>query len=101
MPKLIDALSKHPAVAMAAAVGSPDAYAGEVPVAYVQPKPGMAVSDQEVIDPPRPTFSSGSDPQAREDHAVAAGDQDRQDLQSRPFSRNARSRPLFAVRRKT
>jgi fatty-acyl-CoA synthase len=41
-PKLIeDALSKHPAVAMAAAVGSPDAYAGEVPVAYVQPKPGV------------------------------------------------------------
>ena len=50
-PKLIeDALSKHPAVAMAAAVGSPDAYAGEVPVAYVQPKPGVAVSDQELMD---------------------------------------------------
>jgi YD repeat-containing protein len=48
-PKLIeDALSKHPAVAMAAAVGSPDAYAGEVPVAYVQPKPGVTVTDQEL-----------------------------------------------------
>ena len=49
-PKLIeDALSKHPAVAMAAAVGSPDAYAGEVPVAYVQAKPGVSVNDQELM----------------------------------------------------
>jgi fatty-acyl-CoA synthase len=50
-PRLIeDALSKHPAVALAAAVGSPDAYAGEVPVVYVQPKPGVSVSDQELMD---------------------------------------------------
>jgi len=50
-PKLIeDALSKHPAVAMAAAVGSPDAYAGEVPVAYVQAKPGVSINDQELIN---------------------------------------------------
>ncbi|UVO31371.1 acyl-CoA synthetase [Bradyrhizobium arachidis] len=50
-PKLIeDALHKHPAVAMAAAVGSPDVYAGEVPVAYVQPKPGIAVSDHELMN---------------------------------------------------
>jgi len=50
-PKLIeDALSKHPAVALAAAVGSPDAYAGEVPVVYIQPKPGLSVSDQELMD---------------------------------------------------
>lgn len=50
-PKLIeDALSKHPSVALAAAVGSPDAYSGEVPVAYVQAKPGVAVSDQELMN---------------------------------------------------
>jgi fatty-acyl-CoA synthase len=50
-PKLIeDALSKHPAVAMAAAVGSPDAHAGEVPVAYVQAKPDAAVSDRELMN---------------------------------------------------
>ncbi|MGX9943198.1 acyl-CoA synthetase [Bradyrhizobium denitrificans] len=50
-PKLIeDALSKHPAVAMAAAVGSPDVYAGEVPVAYVQAKPDAAVSDRELMN---------------------------------------------------
>ena len=50
-PKLIeDVLHRHPAVALAAAVGSPDAYAGEVPVAYVQVKPGVSVSDQELIN---------------------------------------------------
>ena len=50
-PKLIeDALHRHPAVAMAAAVGSPDVHAGEVPVAYVQPKPGAAISERELLD---------------------------------------------------
>jgi fatty-acyl-CoA synthase len=50
-PKLIeDALHKHPAVAVAAAVGSPDAYAGEVPVAYVQTKPGALVTEEELLD---------------------------------------------------
>ena len=32
-------LFRHPAVALAAVVGQPDAYAGELPVAYVQAKP--------------------------------------------------------------
>src|SRR5208337_4511991 len=50
-PKLIeDAFQGHPAVAMAAAIGSPDAYAGEVPVAYVQVKAGAAVTEQELLD---------------------------------------------------
>jgi fatty-acyl-CoA synthase len=50
-PKMIeDALLKHPAVALAAAIGSPDAYAGEVPVAYVQLKSGAAVADQKLLD---------------------------------------------------
>jgi fatty-acyl-CoA synthase len=36
-PKIIEeALADHPAVALAAAVGRPDAHSGEVPVAYVQ-----------------------------------------------------------------
>ncbi len=40
-PKQIEeALQAHPAIAIAAAIGSPDAYAGEVPVAYVQLVPG-------------------------------------------------------------
>ncbi|HZZ24833.1 MAG TPA: acyl-CoA synthetase, partial [Roseiarcus sp.] len=50
-PKVIeDALQTHPAVAMTAAVGSPDAYAGELPVAYVQPKPGFAVTEAELME---------------------------------------------------
>lgn len=40
-PGMIEsALLGHPAVQMAAAVGEPDAYAGELPVAYVSLKPG-------------------------------------------------------------
>lgn len=39
-PKQIEeALQTHPAVALAAAIGSPDAYSGEVPVAFVQLRP--------------------------------------------------------------
>ena len=34
---------QHPAVALAAVVGEPDAYAGELPVAFVQLKPGMPI----------------------------------------------------------
>lgn len=49
-PKLIEeALHAHPAVAMAAAVGRPDAHAGEVPVAYVQLREGRAVTQAELM----------------------------------------------------
>lgn len=44
-----DALAAHPAVAMAAAVGEPDAHAGEIPVAYVQLKPSQIVDDGELL----------------------------------------------------
>jgi fatty-acyl-CoA synthase len=41
-PGLVEeALLTHPAVAMAAVVGEPDAHAGEVPVAFVTLRPGM------------------------------------------------------------
>ncbi len=40
----------HPAVALACVVGAPDAYAGELPVAYVQLKPGASVSADELLD---------------------------------------------------
>jgi fatty-acyl-CoA synthase len=43
-----EALYAHPAVALAAAVGKPDAYAGEVPVAYVTLKPGMSANAEEL-----------------------------------------------------
>jgi len=40
-----DALRLHPAVALAAAVGRPDAYAGELPIAYVQLKGQAAAAE--------------------------------------------------------
>jgi fatty-acyl-CoA synthase len=36
-------------VQLAAAIGRPDAHAGEIPVAYVQLKPGAQVLEQELI----------------------------------------------------
>jgi len=48
-PKQIEeALQAHPAVALAAAIGSPDAYSGEVPVAYVQLRPGQTCNVEEL-----------------------------------------------------
>jgi fatty-acyl-CoA synthase len=43
------ALAVHPAVMYAAAVGEPDRNKGEVPVAYVQLRPGMSVSECELM----------------------------------------------------
>ncbi|UUY08583.1 acyl-CoA synthetase [Pseudomonas sp. J452] len=49
-PQMIEeALHKHPAVALAAAVGKPDEKAGELPVVYVQLKPGQSVSEAELL----------------------------------------------------
>lgn len=49
-PKLIEEpLVRHPAVALAAAVGRPDAHAGEVPVAYVQLEPGAEAGEEELM----------------------------------------------------
>ena len=38
----------HPEVQLVAAVGRPDAYAGELPVAYVQLKPGATATEAEL-----------------------------------------------------
>jgi fatty-acyl-CoA synthase len=43
------ALYRHPAVALAAVVARPDAKWGETPCAFVQLKPGSAVSEEEMI----------------------------------------------------
>jgi fatty-acyl-CoA synthase len=43
-----DVLFQHPAVALAAVVGQPDAYAGELPIGYVQLKPGATVAPGEL-----------------------------------------------------
>jgi fatty-acyl-CoA synthase len=49
-PKVIeDALGAHPAVDLCAAVGAPDAYAGELPVAFATLKPGAHASEAELL----------------------------------------------------
>ena len=45
-----DALLAHETVALAAAIGKPDAYAGEIPIAYVQPRPGAVIDVQALTD---------------------------------------------------
>ncbi len=50
-----EALQSHPAVTIAAAVGKPDAYAGEVPVAYVQLRPGAVATEATLLDHARAT----------------------------------------------
>jgi fatty-acyl-CoA synthase len=42
-------LHRHPAVQLAAAVGRPDVHAGELPVAYVQLRPGVSVTEDELM----------------------------------------------------
>ncbi len=44
-----EALVVHPAVMYAAAIGEPDRDKGEKPVAYVQLRPGMLVSEAELL----------------------------------------------------
>jgi fatty-acyl-CoA synthase len=43
-----DVFQRHPAVEMAAAVGQPDRYAGELPVCYVSLRPGAQTSVEEL-----------------------------------------------------
>lgn len=50
-PKVIeDALGAHPAVQLCAAVGAPDAYAGELPVAFATLVPGASVGEAELLE---------------------------------------------------
>jgi fatty-acyl-CoA synthase len=62
-PRVIeDALQQHPDVVMAAAVGEPDEYAGEIPIAYVTLKPGATITGQDLREfsertiPERPAY---------------------------------------------
>jgi fatty-acyl-CoA synthase len=49
-PKMIeDALGAHPAVQICAAVGAPDAYAGELPVIFATLVPGATASEAELL----------------------------------------------------
>ncbi len=45
-----EALLSHPAVAFAGAIGQPDAFAGELPCAYVELVAGAAATDAELLD---------------------------------------------------
>lgn len=57
-PGLIESvLLRHPSVLMAAAVGEPDAYAGELPVVFVSLKPGEAVSAEDLASFAAPLFA--------------------------------------------
>ena len=48
-PLMIEnAMATHPAVALAAAVGMPDAYAGELPLCYVALRPGASATEDEL-----------------------------------------------------
>lgn len=62
-PQLIEeALLQHPDVLMAAAVGEPDEYAGELPVAFVSLRPGASVNPSDLAGfgneriPERPAY---------------------------------------------
>lgn len=50
-----DAFMAHPAVALCAVVDEPDAYAGELPVAFVTLKPGAAIGAAELLQAVAPT----------------------------------------------
>ena len=55
-PGLVEeAFLAHPAVALCAVVGEPDAYAGELPVAFVTLKPGIVIDAQELMKAVAPT----------------------------------------------
>ena len=45
-----EAFHQHPEVQLAAAIGRPDAYAGELPVAYVQLKQGSRATEEELAE---------------------------------------------------
>lgn len=50
-PKSIEeVMHTHPAIAQAAAVGKPDAYAGELPILFVELKPGVNATQAEILD---------------------------------------------------
>ena len=43
-------LHRYPGVEIAVAVGRPDVRAGELPVAYVKPRPGAVVREADILD---------------------------------------------------
>jgi acyl-CoA synthetase (AMP-forming)/AMP-acid ligase II len=69
-----EVLYEHAAVAVAALVGEPDAYAGELPVAYVELKPGMDAQPSELLGAAlAPPNARGSDAALPHRHHSAHG----------------------------
>jgi fatty-acyl-CoA synthase len=59
-PAIIEeALQRHPAVELAAALGKPDAYAGELPVAFVTLRPGCIATEAELLEHARAHVPEG------------------------------------------
>ena len=49
-PAMVEEMvNRHPDVEMSAAIGQPDAYAGELPVVYVALKPDAAATEEEIL----------------------------------------------------
>ena len=44
-----NAISSHPGVSIAAAVGIPDIYAGELPICFVELLPNFDISEEELL----------------------------------------------------
>ena len=77
-------LHRHPAVQIAAAVGRPDVHAGELPVAYVQLKPGARATEDELLSFARDQIDrTRSDAEGDQAGGGHAADRRRQDLQAR------------------
>jgi fatty-acyl-CoA synthase len=65
-PSMIeDAMLRHPDVAVAAAIGQPDAYAGEIPVVFVSLKPGSTADEDSLREFVAPLVA---EPAARPKH---------------------------------
>jgi fatty-acyl-CoA synthase len=56
-PTMIEnAMAEHPDVVLAAAVGLPDAYAGELPVCFIELRPGASVSEDQLQEHAKSTI---------------------------------------------
>jgi long-chain acyl-CoA synthetase len=77
----------HPSVAMAAVIGRPDPKMGEEVVAYVQLRPGLSATSQELVDYAKERLAANKYP--REVHIVdsipltSVGKTDRKALRQR------------------
>lgn len=54
-PDIIESAAyRHPSVELAAAIGRPDSYAGEMPILFVQPRPSAKIDPDELLEFIRP-----------------------------------------------